>query len=66
MIIVSNVKDVDLTILSIDQDNTVCITLKMIAEKYSSEFELAFASVGDQNNASIPEKSICEEIDIIF
>lgn len=61
MIIVSNIKVVDKVILSLDIDRTVCKTLKMIAEKFSSDFELSFANGGDQNNNTIPEKSICEE-----
>ena len=64
MIIVSNIRTVDKAILSIDKDRTVCDTLKMIANKYGSEFELAFANGGDQNNDTIPEKTICEEIGI--
>ena len=64
MIIVSNIKAVDLSILSIDKDRTVCATLKMIAENYNSEFELAFANGGDQNNDTIPEKPICEKVGI--
>ena len=55
MIIVSNIKSVDKTILSIDQDRTVCATLKMIAKKYGYEYELALANGGDQNNSTIPE-----------
>lgn len=62
--IVSNIKAVDKAILSVDKDRTVCATLKMIAEKYSSKFELAFANGGDQNNDTIPEKPICEEVGI--
>jgi len=64
MIIVSNIKAVDKVILSIDEDRTVCASLKMIAEKYGSEFELAFANGGDQNNDTIPERPICEEVGI--
>ena len=64
MIIVSNIKAVDKAILSIDEDRTVCTTLQMIAEKYGSEFELAFANGGDQNNDTIPERPICEEVGI--
>ena len=64
MIIVSNIKAVDKAILSIDNDRTVGETLKMVAEKFGSEFELAFANGGDQNNDTIPEKRICEEIGI--
>ena len=64
MIIVSNIKAVDKAILSIDKDRTVCITLQMIAEKYGSEYELAFANGGDQNNDTIPERPICEKVGI--
>ena len=64
MIIVYNIKAVDKAILSIDQDRTVCATLKMIAEKYEHEYELAFANGGDQNNETIPEREICNEAGI--
>lgn len=64
MIIVSNIKAVDKAILSIDKDRTVCTTLQMIAEEYGIEFDLAFANGGDQNNETIPERPICEEVGI--
>ena len=59
--IVSNIKAVDKAILSIDNDRTVCETIKMIANEFSSSYEMAFANGGDQNNHTIPEKYICEE-----
>ena len=64
MIIVSNIKAVDKAILSIDSDRTVCATIKMIAEQFGSEFELGFANGGDQNNDTIPEKPICEQMNV--
>ena len=64
MIIVSNIKAVDKAILSIDQDRTVCETIRMIAEDYSQEYELAFANGGDQNNDTIPERPICKEMNV--
>ena len=64
MIIDSNIKAVDKAILSKDQDRSVCVTLKMIAEQYGYEYELAFVNGGDQNNDTIPEKSTCEEAGI--
>jgi len=64
MFIVSNIKAVNKAILSIDEDRTVCATLKMIAKNLGNEFELAFANGGDQNNDTIPERPICEEIGI--
>ena len=64
MIIVSNIKAVDKAILSIDTDRTVCATIKMIAEQFGSEFELGFANGGDQNTDTIPERSVCEEMNV--
>ena len=64
VIIVSNIKAVDKIFLSVDRDRTVCSSLKMIAEKHSVDYELAFANGGDQNNDTIPEKPICEEVGI--
>ncbi|MDA9364374.1 adenylyltransferase/cytidyltransferase family protein [Flavobacteriaceae bacterium] len=64
MIIVSNIKAVDKAILSIDTDRTVCKTIKMIAEEFGGEFELGFANGGDQNNDTIPERSVCEQMNV--
>jgi len=64
IIIVSNIKAVDKVILSIDKDRTVCATIEMIANKYGAEYELVFANGGDQNNDTIPERSICEQMNI--
>ena len=64
LIIVSNIKAVDKAILSIDKDCTVCATLEKIVNDYSKDYDLAFANGGDQNNDTIPEKSICEKVGI--
>ena len=64
MIIVSNIKAVDKAILSIDTDRTVCATIIMIAEQFGEEFELGFANGGDQNNDIIPERSVCEQMNV--
>ena len=64
MIIVSNIKAVDMAILSINTNRTVCATIKMIAEEFGGEFELGFANGGDQNNDTIPEKPVCEEMNV--
>ena len=64
MIIVSNIKAVEKAILSIDSDRTVCATTKMIAEQFGGEFDLGFANGGDQNNDTIPERSVCEEMNV--
>ena len=64
MIIVSNIRSVDHAVLSIDEDRTVSATLASIAEKYGEEYELAFANGGDQNNDTIPERAVCDEMGI--
>ena len=64
MIIVNSIKGVDKAILSIDKDRTVCETIKKIAQEYGQEFSLAFANGGDQNNDTIPEKPICEQLGV--
>jgi len=64
MIIVSNIKAVDKAILSVDTDRTVCKTIAAIAKEYGESYSLAFANGGDQNNETIPEKSICKTMGI--
>jgi len=64
LFIVSNIKSVDQVFLSIDQDRTVCETIKHIYETLSNDYELAFANGGDQNNNSIPEVPVCQELGI--
>ena len=64
MIIVSNIKAVDKVILSIDADRTVCKTIESIAKEFGEEFELGFANGGDQKNNTIPEKQVCEKMNV--
>jgi len=61
LLIVSSIGIVDKVLISIDKDKTQCATLRDLADKYSSEYELYFANGGDQNNDSIPEVSVCKE-----
>ena len=64
MIIISNIKATDKAILSIDTDRTVCKTIESIAIDFGSEFDLGFANGGDQNNDTIPEKTMCEKMNV--
>ena len=66
MIIVSNIKAVDQAILSIDKDRTVCETLRKIVKEFGEEYDLAFANGGDQDNESIPETPVCEDVGIVL
>ena len=62
--IVSNIKSVDKVFLSIDKDRTVCATIQHIHQHLQHDYQLAFANGGDQNNNSIPEVPVCEELGI--
>lgn len=64
--IVRALRDVDMAYLSIDQDRTQIESLKMLYQRYVIEggMKLAFANGGDQNNDTIPERSICEGLGI--
>jgi cytidyltransferase-like protein len=62
--IVENLQLVDKCFLSIDKDRTVVESIKMIFNEYGKEYQLSFANGGDQNNHTIPERPICEELGI--
>jgi len=64
--IITNIKSVDQVFLSIDEDRTVCSTIQYIHKQLHNNYQLAFANGGDQNNDSIPEAPICEELGIIL
>ena len=64
VIIISNLKAVDEVVLSIDQDRTVCDTIRHISEKFGQEYDLAFANGGDQSNEIIPEVPVCKKLGI--
>ncbi len=57
--IIRSLKIVDMAVLSIDDDRTVCKTLESVRPH-------VFANGGDQFNNSIPEKAICEKLGIIL
>ena len=50
--------------LHIDKDRTVVESIKMIFNLFGNEYNLSFANGGDQNNDTIPERPICEELKI--
>ena len=62
--IIQNIKSVNHSMISIDKDRTQIETLKYLFEKYSKTYKLTFANGGDQNNDTIPEREICEELGI--
>ena len=64
LLIVSNIKSVDKAIISVDQDRTVCKSIRMLFERYREDYDLAFANGGDQNNETIPEIPVCKELGV--
>jgi cytidyltransferase-like protein len=64
VLIVESLRLVDKCFLSVDKDRTVVETIKMIFNEFGKEYQLAFANGGDQNNDTIPERSICEQLGI--
>uniref|UniRef100_UPI004048B059 adenylyltransferase/cytidyltransferase family protein n=1 Tax=Algoriphagus sp. TaxID=1872435 RepID=UPI004048B059 len=64
LFIVQHIKEMDRAFLSIDQDRTVCKTLEMLFSNFAETYQLAFANGGHQNNNSIPEVPICQDLGI--
>ena len=62
--IVSNIKSVDHCILSIDKDRTVIKTIEKISQDFGQQYDLNFANGGDQNNNTILERAICDQMGI--
>ena len=62
--IVQSIKGVGLALLSIDNDSTQNETLKYLHNEYGKVWDLYFANGGDQNNDTIPESVVCNEIGI--
>ena len=62
--IVQSIKGVGLALLSIDNDSTQNETLKHLHNEYGKVWNLHFANGGDQNNDTIPESVICNELGI--
>ena len=57
VLIVKNIKEVDEVFLSIDDDKTVCKSLKKVNPD-------VFANGGDRKNYEIPESKVCRENNI--
>lgn len=64
MLIIKNLRLVDKCFLSIDRDRTVIESIKQIYNLFGNEYDLAFANGGDQNNNTVSEKKVCEQLKI--
>ena len=64
LLIVKAIRYVDFAMISVDQDRTQIESIKEIHSIFSKTHNLAFANGGDQNNDTIPEARICEELGV--
>tara|TARA_B100001769_G_C21814415_1_gene442954 strand:- start:178 stop:606 length:429 start_codon:yes stop_codon:yes gene_type:complete len=62
--IIKELKVVDKVFLSIDNDRSVSKSVENIYSQLKNKFQFFFANGGDQNNVSIPEKSLCDKLGI--
>ena len=65
--IVNNIKGVDRTVLSIDEDATVCESLRMIYKTYEDDpffHQMFFCNGGDRKEGGVPEDILTEELGI--
>ncbi len=70
MRVVSALKVVDQVFLSIDQNGSVCESIRALANKaknlYGDEVRIIFGKGGDRFSSNIPEVQICEEMGIMI
>jgi D-beta-D-heptose 7-phosphate kinase/D-beta-D-heptose 1-phosphate adenosyltransferase len=65
--IIESIKYVDVAIMSIDTDTTVCNSIKLVYDlikQSDSDSEIVFTKGGDRFATEIPEKQICDELNI--
>ena len=65
--IVNNIKGVDRTVLSIDEDATVCESLRMVYKTYEDDpffHQMFFCNGGDRKEGGVPEDILTEELGI--
>ena len=65
--IVNNIKGVDRTILSIDEDSTVCDSLRLVHKTYQDDpffDEMFFCNGGDRKEGGVPEDILTDELGI--
>lgn len=62
--LVRALRDVDEALISVDQDRTVCESIRVVAERHK-DYDLIFANGGDRASGQVvPEAAICEEYGI--
>ena len=64
MLIINELEITDKVFISIDKDRTVLLSLEKIYNEFSSQYDLSFANVGDQNNDICQEAELCKKLGI--
>ena len=41
-----------------------CESIRLLADQYGADYDLAFANGGDQNNETIPESPVCVDLGV--
>ena len=62
--IISSLKLVNHTFLSVDKDRTVVESIKRVHSLYSKNYDIMFTNGGDQFFCESPEKEICDRLGI--
>jgi D-beta-D-heptose 7-phosphate kinase/D-beta-D-heptose 1-phosphate adenosyltransferase len=64
LFIVQKIKAVDKAFLSTNKDRTVCEYIKFLVATYGKEYTLGFVKRGNQENTSISEAPICNQLGV--
>jgi cytidyltransferase-like protein len=63
--IISAIKYVDLAVIAIDEDSTVCATIEYLAKWFSNRYDkIIFTKGGDRYATEIPEAKVCNKLGI--
>lgn len=69
MKILESLRMVDMVVLSVDEDRSVCKTLESLHKHYSEhhpKYSLYFVNGGDQYSSNIPERETCNRLGILM
>ena len=64
LLIIKELKIVDFSYLSVDKTLDVSKTIKKIYKDLNNKYILSFGNGGDQNNETIPEVRVCDDLNI--
>ena len=64
LLIIKELKVVDYSYLSVDKSRDVSFTIKKIYKDLNNKYILSFGNGGDQNNETIPEVKVCNDLNI--